>query len=165
MLEGSESYLISPLEGVNVKIRNETLDIKLLRAVNDNRLEQWEPVFKKAFPLDVHAIREVYSRWALAGPESAEGEYSSHRFFSELVEPEDSLCSVSVQKKRRGYQLSGASLELTDLIINGIATKTVCVEHADAALVASLIRDFQFDHFENMNYVTAIRRIVEGEGL
>lgn len=163
VIEGEEIYILALPGSVNVKIRNGTLDIKELRAVNADKLEQWEPVFKETFPLDTSAVRAVFCRWQLPAPEMAEREYSCEEFLTDLIEPVDSLQTVPVTKKRYGYQLSGAILERADLVIDGRAIRTVCVEHHDPDLVLNLVRDFGFERYKNRNYVAAIRGILEGE--
>ncbi|HYN61084.1 MAG TPA: hypothetical protein VET87_16310, partial [Rubrivivax sp.] len=46
--DSDEIYLLSP-KGANVKIRDALMDIKLLREVNADGLEQWTPVMKAGF--------------------------------------------------------------------------------------------------------------------
>ena len=48
--ESDELYLLGGA-GENVKIRDDLLDIKVLREVDAAGLERWEPVMKKGFPL------------------------------------------------------------------------------------------------------------------
>ncbi len=48
--ESDELYLIAAA-GDNVKVRDALMDIKVLRAVNEDGLEQWTPVMKAEFPL------------------------------------------------------------------------------------------------------------------
>ena len=48
--ESDEIYLLSGAGG-NVKIRAALMDIKVLRQVNADGLEQWTPVMKAGFPL------------------------------------------------------------------------------------------------------------------
>lgn len=165
VVEGRETYILPPADGVNVKIRGGALDIKLLRAVNDGRLEQWEPVFKAPFPLDHDEIGRVFSTLRLPERAVDHGEYDEERFLSEVIAGAPALRAVSVTKKRHGYVMRGATLERADLVVDGRAVRTVCVEHEDSDLVSSLVRELGFERFENLNYIRAIRRIVEGEGI
>ena len=48
--ESDETYFLTD-SGANVKIRDELVDIKLLRETDENGLERWEPVLKRPFPL------------------------------------------------------------------------------------------------------------------
>ena len=56
--ESEELYLLS--EPVyNVKVRDDLLDIKVLREVNKDGLERWEPVMKVGSPLAAADVKEV----------------------------------------------------------------------------------------------------------
>src|SRR3954451_23297750 len=48
--ETDEIYFLSA-RGQNVKVRDGLMDIKVLREVNRDGLEQWAPVMKASFPL------------------------------------------------------------------------------------------------------------------
>ena len=48
--ESDEIYFLSA-SGAIVKLRSNLMDIKLLREVDSDGLERWEPVMKAAFPL------------------------------------------------------------------------------------------------------------------
>src|SRR6185369_1419790 len=48
--ESDETYFLTG-SGANVKIRDELVDIKLLRETDENGLERCEPVLKRPFPL------------------------------------------------------------------------------------------------------------------
>jgi len=173
VIETSEIYILPTIDGVNCKIRNQTLDIKLLRMVNGDKLEQWEPVFKVSFPLSASDVREVFAALKLPEPNDPARQteptcptgrdYRYEAFIEELIVPVESLQMVSVTKKRRGYRMSGAILEMTDLLVDGKKTRTVCVEHHDPDLVLEIVRDLGFDTYENINYIRAIRGIVCGE--
>ena len=57
--ESDELYLIAGPKD-NVKIRADLMDIKLLREVDADGLERWEPVMKQGFPLAAAAVRQVF---------------------------------------------------------------------------------------------------------
>ena len=48
--ETDEIYFLSG-GGENVKVRDDLMDVKVLREVNEDGLEQWAPVMKAGFPL------------------------------------------------------------------------------------------------------------------
>ena len=56
--ESDEIYLLSGA-GDNVKVRDALMDIKVLREVNADGLEQWTPVMKAEFPLSAATAAEV----------------------------------------------------------------------------------------------------------
>jgi exopolyphosphatase/guanosine-5'-triphosphate,3'-diphosphate pyrophosphatase len=66
--ESDELYLLSAT-GANVKVRYDLMDIKLLREVDGDGLERWEPVMKQGFPLRRRCSQGV--RGTCGGPVSA----------------------------------------------------------------------------------------------
>ena len=57
--ESDELYLLSGA-GDNVKVREELMDIKVLREVNADGLEQWTPVMKAGFPIRRPTAAKVF---------------------------------------------------------------------------------------------------------
>ena len=57
--DSDEIYLLAH-DGDNVKIRDELMDIKVLRETDSAGLQRWEPILKVPFPLDVEAARVVF---------------------------------------------------------------------------------------------------------
>ncbi|HET9497815.1 MAG TPA: Ppx/GppA family phosphatase, partial [Candidatus Limnocylindria bacterium] len=57
--ESDELYLLSGA-GDNVKIRDGLMDIKVLKEVNADGLEQWTPVMKVGFPLSAVDVGQVF---------------------------------------------------------------------------------------------------------
>jgi exopolyphosphatase / guanosine-5'-triphosphate,3'-diphosphate pyrophosphatase len=57
--ESDELYLLSAA-GANVKVRYGLMDIKLLREVDADGLEQWEPVMKQGFPLPAAEVARMF---------------------------------------------------------------------------------------------------------
>ena len=49
--KSSEKYILSRKSNENCKIRDDLMDIKSLRQVNEDKLEQWYPTMKLSFPL------------------------------------------------------------------------------------------------------------------
>ena len=57
-LESDERYLLAGVDR-NVKIRDDLLDVKVLREVDAKGLERWEPVMKADFPLAAPDVPNV----------------------------------------------------------------------------------------------------------
>ena len=68
--ESDEIYLLSGA-GDNVKIRDALMDIKVLREVNADGLEQWTPVMKASFPLAAADAKKVLDSLHLPVPRSS----------------------------------------------------------------------------------------------
>jgi len=157
--ESGEIYIISNKSNDNTKIRDELMDIKTLREINDNKLEQWYPVMKSGFPLPKSELAKVIASWAVDMP-SVGDEVSYDHFLQEIVGGNSALKAVPVTKLRHGFTIEGATVELADLKIADEPIRTVCVEHADPALVWRVVNDLGLGSHENVNYLTAIKRIV-----
>ena len=68
--ESDETYLLSGA-GDNVKVRDALMDIKVLREVDRNGLEQWTPVMKAGFPLPAAEVAKVFEALRLDPPAAA----------------------------------------------------------------------------------------------
>ena len=73
--ESDEIYLLPPA-GSNVKIRDALMDIKVLREVNADGLEQWTPVMKGGFPLPAAEAKKVLAALGLPIPQPLRSGYT-----------------------------------------------------------------------------------------
>src|SRR5215831_1494384 len=109
--ESDELYVLGASTD-NVKVRDDLMDIKVLREVDAAGLERWEPVMKKAFPLPAADAAKVFASLHLAAPKLARAAYTLDQFVGELVTPSRVLRSVRVHKRRVRYSLGGCSSEV-----------------------------------------------------
>src|SRR5262245_45634316 len=65
--ESDEIYFLSLGAGV-VKVRGGLMDVKVLREVDNEGLERWEPVMKAGFPLQVADVLRVFELSQLPTP-------------------------------------------------------------------------------------------------
>ena len=65
--ESDETYFLSG-PTANVKIRDELIDIKILREVDEDGLERWEPVLKRPFPLSSTDLATVLEALGIPNP-------------------------------------------------------------------------------------------------
>src|SRR5215217_8909777 len=84
--ESDELYLLSAA-GANVKVRYDLMDIKLLREVDGDGLERWEPVLKAGFPLPAAEVVRVFDALGVPAPPLTRDAYTLDQFLHELVEP------------------------------------------------------------------------------
>ena len=103
--ESDETYLLSGA-GDNVKVRDALMDIKVLREVDRNGLEQWTPVMKAGFPLPAAEVAKVFEALRLDPPALRRASYSLEEFINELAVPGGRIRAISVHKRtnalRRG---------------------------------------------------------------
>ena len=156
----SEVYILSRNSMDNTKIRDMLMDIKTLRQVNTDKLEQWFPVMKAGFPLAHAVLADVFKAWKAAPPRFARETYGYEEFLGELVAPHDDLRMVRVDKERRGFMINGCIVEIADLKFDGKPVRTVAVEKEDPAAVMQTVRQLGLEGFENVNYLKALKRFV-----
>lgn len=153
-----EVYILSRNSMDNTKIRDMLLDIKTLRQVNADRLEQWFPVMKAGFPLAPPVLAEVFRAWRATLPRLKRDAYGYEEFLAELVSPHADLKTVRVEKERHGYMIDGCIVEIADLKFDGAPTRTVAVEMEDPEAVQATVRRLGLEGFENVNYLKALKR-------
>jgi len=161
VIESSEIYFISRNSDQNIKIRDDLMDIKILKAVNEDKLEQWYPIMKASFPLGVEETREVLTQSNASHKLEGDLSLGLEDFIKQIIDPNPDLAAVGVFKKRYGYIIDEAVVELADLTIDGKSIRTTAVEHADPALVIRVVKALGLYGLENVNYIQAMKRMVE----
>ncbi|HEY6570566.1 MAG TPA: hypothetical protein VIZ22_09765 [Candidatus Limnocylindrales bacterium] len=160
--ESDELYLVGGA-GDNVKVRDDLMDIKVLRETDADGLERWEPVMKAAFPLPAADVGRVFESLRLAAPDLAREAYTLDQFVDELVAPSGTLRAVKVHKRRVRYKVGGCTSEVSDVTVDGIASRTIAIESEDAAAVVAAVRSVGLDGFHNMSYPVGLRAVLEGQ--
>ena len=158
--EGDELYLLSPAADENVKIRDRLMDIKALQQVNADRLEQWEPVMKAAFPLPAAEVGKVLAALGLPASRPAHAAYTLDQLLEELVKPWARVRAVTVHKKRARCHIGGCPAEVTEVVADGKRTRTVAIESEDPARVIAAVRSLRLDRFENISYPRGLKRLI-----
>jgi exopolyphosphatase/guanosine-5'-triphosphate,3'-diphosphate pyrophosphatase len=158
--ESEEEYVLSRNSDENVKVRDDLLDIKSLQQVNADGLEQWFPVLKAGFPIPVEDLKNVFSYFKTPEPIFGRKEYSFDQFLKEIVQPNQNLRLVHVKKKRAIYVINGAVVEIAETDFDGVALKTICVEHEDPDIVLKTVRELALESLPNINYIQAMKKTV-----
>ncbi len=158
--ESDELYLLSTAGG-NAKVRNDLMDIKILREVNNDGLERWEPVMKRGFPLPATDASRVYEALRLSPPPLARDTYTLDRFVAELVQPSGVIRAVTVHKRRVRSTLGGCMAEIADVEANGRFTRTIAIESEDASAVIAAVRAVGLDGYVNTSYPRGLATLVD----
>ena len=158
-IESSEVYILSKKSGENIKIRDTLMDIKVLRNA-ENDLEQWFPIMKATFPNGAEEAAEVFKAAGVEVELNDADTWEYDAFISKMVDTNSDLKAVGVFKKRYGYMIEGATVEIADLTIDGKETRTTAVEDADPELVTRLVAKLGLNGYENISYIKAMRRMV-----
>ena len=158
--ESDELYLLSAADR-NVKVRDGLMDIKLLREVDADGLERWEPVMKQGFPLPAADVARVLDTLGLPPPARGRDAYALDQLLAELVEPSGAVRTVRVHKRRARYTLGGCSAELADLEVDGQATRTLAIESEDRSAVLAAVRGVGLEGHANTSYPRGLAALVE----
>jgi hypothetical protein len=158
--ESSEVYILSRRSNENTKIRDGLMDIKSLQAVNEDGLEQWRPIMKEQFPFTAENLMRLLGVLQVSAPPDLRKSYTFDEFIEDVVKPHPDLVAVDVSKRRHGLTINGCTVEFATTEFNSIPLQTICVEHADPALVMETVRQLGLDSFTNINYIAAMKRVV-----
>lgn len=159
--KSEEKYILSKVSNENVKFRDDLIDIKTLKAVNDDKLEQWYPALKSGFPIEKGKLELLFRDYfKVTLPEFKRGIYTYDEFLGELVKPNDQLVVVDVYKERHAFEINGATVEIAETKFNGVPMRTICVEHADPVNVINTVKELGAIGFKNINYIAAMKSAV-----
>lgn len=162
-----EIYILSRLKNDNVKIRQNAIEVKVLKAVDDAGLEQWYPAVREPFPLALSRLMTLFRYMGPLPPKIAHTRYNSSLFLEEIVQPSSWLRPVRVHKNRHIYVINQCVVEVVDVNIHGVPFQTICVEHTDQASVWKTVRELGLEGYRNINYIDALKRMfrmVNGDG-
>src|SRR5215207_37390 len=159
--DSDELYLLSAANS-NVKVRDDLLDIKLLREVDADGLERWEPVLKQGFPLPAAQVPAVLDALGIPlPPRLAREAYTLGQLLAELVERSGQARAVRVHKRRVRYRLGGCMAELADLEVGGQPVRTSAIESDDPAAVLAAVRQVGLDGQGNTSYPRGLAALVD----
>ncbi len=159
--ESDEIYFLAGA-GDNVKVRADLMDIKVLREVDADGLERWEPVMKASFPLAAADVGTVFAALRLAPPALGRAAYTLDQFVEELAGPGAPMRPVHVHKRRVRYTVGGCTSEVSDVVADGKATRTIAIESEDAAAVIAAVRDVGLGDYLNISYPRGLAALLDG---
>jgi exopolyphosphatase/guanosine-5'-triphosphate,3'-diphosphate pyrophosphatase len=158
--ESDELYLLDGGDE-NVKIRADLLDIKVLREVDAEGLERWEPVMKAGFPLPAADVAKLFTALGLDPPKLARRVYTLSQLVDELVTPSGALRLVKVHKRRVRYKVGGCTSEVTDVDANGKSTRTIAIESESASAVIAAVESVGLGGYLNTSYPRGLRGLLD----
>ncbi len=158
--KSEELYLLAAVTDATVKIRDQLLDIKILEQVNADGLEQWRPVLKTPFPLPAGAVASLRQALGLPAGSSADEGMTLDRMLAALAPPGGPVRAVYVGKARTRYRVQGCVAEMTEVIANGGAIRTVAIEDEDPAKVIVAVRSMGLAHYPNISYPRGLKQVV-----
>src|SRR5262245_28002911 len=160
--ESEELYFLGG-SGANVKVRDDLMDIKVLREVNADGLERWEPVMKQPFPLPAADAAKVFASLGLTTPQLARDAYTLEQFIGEILALSGVLHPVRVHKRRVRYTVGGCTSELTEVRVEERSTRTIAIEAEDPAAVVSAVASVGLSGYINTNYALGLQALLDDE--
>lgn len=158
--ESSEVYILSEVSMDNTKIRDELMDIKTLLQVNEDRLEQWMPIMKASFPIQISEIEKVFKCFKVVLPKLERKEYTLQQYLDELIGKSKLLKAVNVHKKRTGFTINNCIVEIAEVTVDDKKIKTAAVEMEVPQMVIRTVKELELDSFPNINYLRGLKNLV-----
>jgi len=158
--ESEELYLLAGV-GANVKVRDDLMDIKLLRDVDADGLERWEPVMKQGLPLPAADVSRVLDALEVTPPPLARDAYTLDQLLTETLEPFEAVRVVRVRKRRVRSTLQGCMAEIADVVADGRSIRTIAIESEDPAAVVAAVRAAGLEGYVNTSYPRGLSALVE----
>ncbi len=158
--KSKEIYIVSKSCTDNIKIRNNTLDIKRLLSVNKTQFEQWSPILKVLFPLKSQDVAFLCN--ILSIPLNSVMPYSAT--VNGLIQYLNSIPSIEciqVEKNRYRYIINSCMAEYSQVIFNGTPYETIALEHTDEKRLHETYRELGWVNLPNINYLSALKRFLE----
>ena len=155
-----EIYIVSHYNNVNnIKIRDGKIDIKnYIQTIK--RLEQWNTIMKEEFPISVAILKiDVFPAFQVEMPKLAKDKYSMSEFL-EMIDENHNLQAVQVYKERFGYMVNDTICEVANVLINGVKVVSISSESTEIENVIKTLDDLKLNHFENINYLNVIKRVI-----
>ena len=158
--DSEELYLLA--KGANnVKIRDDLMDIKVLREVDANGLERWEPIMKASFPLSPDDVRTVMGALNLPIPEPAMPLTKDAFRYILRTTGDGVVRPVTVRKHRIRYRVGEGMAERSEVHAAGRSRWTIAVESPDAAAVYRAVEILGFADYLNMSYEVGLADILD----
>ena len=158
VVESAETYLLSVGDTDVVKVRDDLMDVKRRKQVDENGLEQWTPVMKAPFPITAADVGSALSALGVESGRLRRRSTPSPSWSTRSCGQNPDLLAVEVHKRRHRYTVGGCLAELTDVRVGERSTRTIAVESEDPARVIATVRELGLAMRPNVNYARGSRR-------
>ena len=88
----------------------------------------------------------------MSAPPPGREPFSLDEFLAVLAAPERGVRAAAVHKRRLHHTLNGCMVEVTDVVTEGQAVRTLAVELDDAERVVATVRELGLFDRQNTNY-------------
>jgi exopolyphosphatase / guanosine-5'-triphosphate,3'-diphosphate pyrophosphatase len=162
--ESGEIYLLSRRSDASVKVRDGLMDVKQLRAVNADGLEQWLPVLKAPFPLSAADVAFVLETLGVPDVPLTRPTYTLDELRHDVVGSSPELVAVDLQKRRERHTVNGCMSELTRIQTAEASTRTMAIESEDPERVAVTVRELGLRTRPNICMAHGLKELIGFDG-
>ncbi len=158
----AETYFVSRhTQGVNVKVRDGLLDIKVKTGETAEGYEIFQPRGKFKFPVSKSDLAAILSQLKAGMPTELEGlETCTFEAFLAAAHRNSDLVPVTVEKMRWGFTIDGVICEYAKVYLNGALLESACVESEDYAAMRAVVEGLGLSARPNVSYLKALARLV-----
>ena len=152
--KSQEAYLLDKdVDGLNIKIRNHQLDVKRLKSL-ESGFEQWEPFYKKRFPIHAKHINGFFKK-QLVQPDTSISEAA----LNNIIKTDAHMKYVHLYKKRFLFELEDVQAEFVKLQIANKTFHTVALESSNLQELQKAVHDIGIDTFLNTSYYSFLKSV------
>jgi len=155
-----DRYVLSPRSDASVKVRDGSMDVKVLLAVDEHGLELWTPILDAGLPLSAGDVSTVLDALRLETPTSLPESCSFDELVADVIGDRSDVAVLTVHKERTQYRVDGCMVESTEIAADGATTRTIGVESSDPAEVLATCRTLGFDFERNVSVTRWLKAIV-----
>jgi hypothetical protein len=162
--QSREVYLVpAEVDGSNIKLRREALEIKRLLGVRAG-LQHWLPALRCVLPLPAAVLEEhLCPELGSAPPPLRRASYDLRQFLAEVASALPGVRVVWLVKRRRPFEVAGSRAERTRVTLGEVTLESVAIEAERFEWAARATDELELRRAPNLDYVTAIRRILTGQ--
>ena len=155
------THIVCDMSSADVRVADGELTVRVPRQV-PGPLEQWRQVIHTPLPVDDVTVRRLFGYLDLRPPTTERASYSLHQFLDEIVAPEHALTTVQVGQIRHVCAMRGCTVDIAELTINGMPSRTLGVEGEDPSAVSATVAELGLAGRPNMNIVIALKQQLAG---
>lgn len=158
-----ETYVLAlGLLSVNVKLRDEALEIKELLA-DQSDLQLWSAAARLTFPIPALTLeRELMVRLQIGEPLHRE-RYGPAELLDDIVAARQNLVAVPLRKRRHLFEFAGCRAETAEVMVAGRRVVTAAFEHEAPEPVRDAIARTGLTGRANLAYPAALELLVPPE--
>jgi len=161
-VESAETYLVCTGSSLNFKIRDGHLEVKHLLNRSGDGLEQWEAVFKSAFPMTPRRFQRLQSL-ECGFPQAPDSALETENDFIDAYRELEGIRLIPVLKSRSVFHTGSTLFDHVRLQIGRKDFYSLAVEDVDEKKVRGWVLSMEFDPSQNTNYPAGLSHFAQRE--